>query len=206
MPKILSVLGPQAFELIRDRIAIILADEIEGQYLLTYDPDFGAMKVFVESANPNDKEDLPIINLSFAMGSYPLLKEYNGDILGSYIYNIDVYTNSPSDDEADGDNLSGIKLQKILGVCRAILDNPIYRNLNYAPGFIQRVSVQDINIRADSKDMNNDSLNTRMGRLTVSVEVQEKVSLLTGNILNEWTTTVSLNETADGYYYQGISN
>lgn len=204
MPKILFVLGPQAFELIRDRIAIILADEIEGQYLLTYDPDFGEMKVFVESANPNDKEDLPIINLSFASGSYPLLKEYNGKILGSYIYNIDVYTSSPSNDEADGDNISGVKLQKILGVCRAILDNPIYRNLNYAPGFIQRVSVQDINIRADSKEMNNDSLNTRMGRLTLSVEAEESVALLVGNDLNEWNTNVSLNGTNDGYYYQGI--
>jgi hypothetical protein len=204
MPKIKTVLGPQAFELIRERIAIILADEFEGQYLLTYDPDFGAMKVFVESANPNDKEDLPVINLSFAMGSYPLLKEYNGEILGTYVYNVDVYCSSPSDDTADGDNLSGVKLQKLIGLCRAILDNPIYRTLNYNPGFVQRVSVQDINIQADSKDMNNDALNTRMGRITFSVEVLEKVGLLTGNPLLEAYATASVNQTNDGHYYSGL--
>lgn len=204
MSKILSVIGPQAFELIRERIAIILADEFEGQYLLTYDPDFGRMKIFVESGNPNDKEDLPAVYVSFATGSYPLLKEYNGEIIGSYIYNIDVYCSSPSNDYAEGDNLSGVKLQKLLGTCRAILDNPIYRNLAYPSGFIQRVSVQDINIRSDSKDMNNDTLNTRMGRITFSVEVIEKVGLLIGVPLLEAYATTNINQTNNGHYYSGL--
>ena len=206
MPKILSVLGAQAFELIRDRIAIILADEIEGQYLLTYDPDFGRMGVYVEASNPDDKEDLPKVNVSLATGSWPLLKEYNGEILGTYIYNIDVYASSPSNDSAEGDNLSAVKLHKILGVCRAIIDNPIYRNLSYPSGFVQRVSVTDLNIRVDSKDMNNDALNTRMGRVTVTVEALEKVSLLQGVLLTDSYATATLNNTNNGYYYSGLQS
>lgn len=208
MPKILSIISPQAFELIRDQIAAILADEIDYQGVLSYDPDFLNMIVFVEGNNPEDKEDLPLINVSLATGSWPDRKAYNGQIKGNYIYNIDVYTNSPSSsdnegDEIRGDNLSGVKLQKILGICRAILENPIYRNLGYASGFIERVAMNDLNIRAESK--NADALNTRMGRLTFQVEVQENVNLLNANPLLEWTTSVSINKTDDGYYFQSLS-
>ena len=204
MPKISNILGQQAFEAIRDQIAAILADEIDGQGVLTYDPDFLKMQVFVESVNPEDKEEFPFVNVSLATGSWPDLKAYNGDIKGNYIYNIDCYANSPSNSQAEGDNLAGVKLQKILGICRAILENPIYKTLDYAPGFVWRVSMQDLNIRNESKEANGDALNTRMGRLTYLVEVQENVQLLIGQPLTDWTTQVSLNQTNDGYFYQGI--
>lgn len=208
MPKILTAIAPQAFELIRDQLAAILADEIDYQGVLTYDPDLLRMNVFVESNNPNDKEDLPLINVSLATGSWPDRKGYDGNIKGNYIYNIDVYSSSPASINEDGtylpgDNLSAIKLQKIMGKCRAILENPIYKTLAYKPGFIERVGLQELNIRAEGKG--NDALNTSMGRLTYLVEVQEKVTLLHGSPLLEWTTVTKINNTDDGYLFIGTN-
>lgn len=200
MPKILTQIDPQAFELIRDQIAAILADELNYQGVLKSDNDLLKIKVYVESINPEDKEDLPIVNVCLAHGEWPDRKSYDGKIKGNYTYNIDFYTNSPTDDNDEGDKLSGVKLQKLMGISRAILENPIYRILGYNPGFVERVGLKDLNIRLETK--NTDALNTRMGRLTFLVEVQESVDLLTGQPLQQWTAAVSINNTSDGHYFQ----
>ena len=69
MPKITQAIPPQAFEIIRNRIGLILAEEIDNQSILTYDPDLD-LTVWVERTVPFDKTELPSVNVSLARGSY----------------------------------------------------------------------------------------------------------------------------------------
>ena len=189
---------PQAYEIIRDQIAIILATEIDNQGVLTYDPKLLGMKVFVEAINPEDKVELPLINISFVKGVFGDLKVQDGTTKGIYTFFIDVYSNAKQTDNERGDKTSALLLQNILGKCRVIIDHPVYRTLAFATGFIFRVNSKEINIRDDGK---NDALNSRMGRLAVEVQAQELTSLPDGILLAGSDTTVKINETDDGYFY-----
>lgn len=189
---------PQAFEIIRDQIAVILTDEIDNQHVLTYDTRLSNIKVFVEAANPEDKVDLSIVNVSFVKAGFGELKAYDGTTKGTYIYFIDFYTNSKQTATSRGDKLSTTTLQRLLGVSRVILDYPVYKTLGFGPGFIFRVNCKEINIRDESK---NDALNSRMGRLMLEVQAQETTGIPEGILLVDSDTRVQLNDTEEGYYY-----
>jgi hypothetical protein len=198
MALITDPIQTQNFELIREQIAAILAIEIDNQGVLTYDPSLQQMKVFVEAINPEDKTDLPLVNVSYVDGAYGDLKVYDGSNKGVYQYNIDVYTNAKQTDDNRGDYLSAVLLQKILGICRTIIDHPAYKILLFPPGIIWRVKSNSIKIRDEGK---NDALNSRMGRLTIEVHATEKTCITAGILLAESDTTVKVNNTNDGYYY-----
>ena len=188
----------QAFEIIRDQIAIILASEIDNQGVLTYDSRLLGMKIFVEAINPEDKADLPVVNVSFVKGLYGDLKVYDGTNKGVYSYNIDVYVNAKETSSSRGDQLSALALQRILAVCRVVLDHPIYKTLAFGAGFIFRTKCNEILIKDEGK---NDALNSRMGRITLEVHAQESTLFPTGILVAESNTVVKLNTTSDGYYY-----
>jgi hypothetical protein len=189
---------PQAFEIIRDQLAIILASEINNQGVILPDSSLLNMKVFVEAIAPEDKEDLALINVAYVKGSYGDQKDQTGATKGVYIYNIDIYTNAKQTASSRADKTSALLLQKLLGLCRVIIDHPLYKILNFSPGFIHRVNCKEINIRDEAK---NDALNSRMGRLTIEVQAQESISLPSGVLLTMSNTTVNINQTSDGYYY-----
>ena len=64
MAKINTIIQSQANEVIRDRIAEIIADEINNQIIMNYpSPDIDAT-VWVERSNSPDKTELPMIVVS----------------------------------------------------------------------------------------------------------------------------------------------
>lgn len=198
MAKLNKIINPQAFELIRDRIAAILYDEFLNQYTLTYDPDLAKISFEIEAINPEDKTDLPVINVSLGGGKWNEFKEYNGEIQGDYIYYIDIYTDASSTDLAQGETIAARLLQKLIGLCRAILEAPVYKTLDYTPGFIKRVGCKDLLIKDKAR---NDSLNSQMARLIFSVEVFEKDQVQDGILLQQSNTKVVVNNTNDGYTF-----
>lgn len=197
MSKINYIIPAQGFELVRERIAAILIDEISNQVVLSYDTSIDA-EVLIESINPQDKEFLPAINVSLATGTW--LNQNQGSKDGTYIYNIDCYTNAPSTEDSAGDYLANAQLQKILGICRAILENPIYKTLGFTPPFIHRVFCSDINFANAGK---NDALNSVMGRITFTVTVTENTLNPTPSLIEGYDTTVKIDTTDKGYYYSG---
>jgi len=196
MSKITEIIPRHNFELIRDRIGEILKDEINHQFVLTYDAEIDA-DILIENINPEDKERLPVINISFASGNYSL-KDYHGNIKGSYIYNIDFYTNAKTNSAKDGDYRAAIRLQKLIGLCRYILDNPIYKTLGYAAPLIHRVYCGDINIANSGR---NDAVNSMMGRMTFNVEVQESMLLIQPSLIAGFETTVKIDVSGKGYLW-----
>ena len=102
------------FEIIRDRIALILAEEIDNQAVLTYDADLEAVEVFLERTKAFDKTEVPCINVSLATGNFS--NKHQGYQDGVYIFNIDIYTNAQSTDAEDGDVLSTLSNHKLLRI------------------------------------------------------------------------------------------
>lgn len=192
MSKILVAIPPQNFEIIRDRLAVILADELENQVLF-YNPELDA-NVYVERTDPINNTELPALNVSLASGSYD-----NKDVTGTdgtYTFNIDAYTSAKATALANADTQSTFNLHRLLGVCRYILENPVYRNLGYVTPYISRVTVGSINIAEPGAK---DALSTFMGRLTVTVRVVETTALLPAELIAGYETAAKLYTTEQGY-------
>lgn len=196
MSRITAAIAPQGFELIRNRIGEIIADELSNQAALLGDEKLDAT-VFVERTSPIDKTELPVINVSLSNGKYE--NKHQGSVDGTYAFNVDVFTKSKSTDNADGDVESAFILQRIIGICRSILENPIYNTLGFATPFIGRTYCSEINIAAPGKD---DSINTMMGRLTFNVMCNEPNVLISPALIAEYNTQVKLELTDKGFYYQ----
>ena len=191
----------QQFEVIRDRIATILADEIASQALIApVTPELNA-KVFMERFVPFDKTDMPCVNVVFANGTYDNQDPKTAN--GNYNFFIDVYTKAKTTATDGGDKLATIKLHSLLGICRAILSNPQYDTLAFARPSIQRVTVVDIAVEQPQNTQDGSSV--IMGRLTLDVRACESVQLLTANNISGWETSVKMDETETGYQFSNVT-
>jgi hypothetical protein len=195
MSKITSIIPQQSFEIIRDRIGLILADEIAGQYTLTSNDDINAT-VWVERKTLFDKTDCPAINVSFSNGNYDNKNARSVD--GSYTYNIDIYTSAKNTSSTNADNTASVNNMRLLGIVRAILENPIYRTLDYSPPILCHTEVRQIGIpEMDMIDANT----TCISRLVFFVIIPETVALLTALQLSGSDTVMKLSLTDKGYKF-----
>lgn len=197
MSKITQVINRQAYEYIRDRILEILVDELDNQAIISYDADL-EVNVFLEIANPLDKTELSAIVISLASGKYD--NKHQGSVDGLYQFHIDCFTNAKTTAADAGDTISTVRLHKILGVCRSILEDPIYKTLGFVPPFIMKTFVGEINIATPNKE---DASNTSMGRLLFNVVANETSKLIIPNLIEGYDTTVKIDNTGKGYFYQG---
>lgn len=200
MSRIPDIIQPAGFELIRDRLGEILTDEIDTQAMLTYDTYFEKVKVWAERATPFGKEELPAVNITLHGGDYSN-KNYGSSVDGEYKFNIDIHTNSAGEANTPGDKLAAIKLQKLIRLCRSILENSVYKTLGFAPGFIMRVGYSGFLI-ADMGDKP-DAANTSMSRLVFVVACNETTPALNVNLIAGYETHIKLHETDNGYFYAG---
>lgn len=195
---------PQNFEIIRDRIAEIAADEMANQAALYYDEDLiihGG--VYVERVWPMTFTERVLINVLVKGGRYDNQDPEMAD--GNYVYVLDTYVarkSKPGINESDpdlpGDQLARLQMEKIYGKLRYIFSHPIYNNLGYAPPLICNVHVQELLVKPGSEG---DADNVMTCRLHLSVRVPETVDLLTARLLDGYQTQVRLNETEFGYQF-----
>ncbi len=197
MGLIKKIIPAQFFEVIRNRIAEILVDELDGQVLLTYDTDLEAT-VYVERFVPFDNTEMNAINVSFSGGDYNNQTVRDAD--GTYSYFIDVFTKANTTDDERGDTLAMFKLHKLLGVCRAIIQNPIYKTLGFEPPFIMGRQISNISIATPKEG---ETLSVVMGRLILTIRAPEDVQLLTAKLIKGFDTQVKLALTDKGYIYSG---
>lgn len=199
MPKILTPIPPAGFELVRDRIGEILIDEIQNQIALTYSADLEGLKIWLERSSAFGNAELPAINITLANGDYG--NKHVGSIDGSYVFNIDFHANSKTIGPDQGDKLSAIKVQKLMRLCRSILENNIYVTLGFVPGFIARVFIS--NLRVATLEPDKDALNTAMTRLVFNVVLNETTSPVAPVLIGGYETHVKLSVTDQGYFYEG---
>jgi len=205
MAKLNQPIQIQKFELIRNRIADILIDEITNQITLQYS-DLFIIGVFIERFPTFDKTELPVINVSLARGSYD-----NEDVIqsdGTYTYYVDAFMRFSSVQNqdgsiTDGSSLAAIKVQRAIAFCRTVLKNQAYRTLGFAPPFLNNITVSEFNIaNPDREDMEH----TIMARITVTVVAPETSELASARLLEGYDTQVLLGDSALGYVFSGTGS
>ena len=169
--------------------------EFANQFALTSNPDFD-MEVWLERFVPFDKEEVPALNVGLATGAFSGHTQKTTD--GTYTYFIDAYAKAESTGNDKGDTKANIKLQRLLGMIRAILENPRYKTLGFNPPSIFNRHCESLSIAEPGKQ---DATSSVMGRITFLVKVPETVELISPVLLGRMDTRVKLHETDKGYFY-----
>lgn len=196
--QITEILTSASFELIRDRIAEILADEIHSQSDLAIDPEMD-VPVWLERYVPFSFAETPAINVTLIRAEYVLQTQLQSN--GQYDYAIDFYTKSKANDDNEGgdaDKLSVIRLHKLMGMARYILEHSVYKTLAFVSPFIMNRHVQDVAVTGSGKESTGSEA---MGRITLSVRVAEENGIVVPVMASGYDTVVKLSLTDEGYVY-----
>jgi hypothetical protein len=197
MALINAIIPPQRFEIARDAIGLLLFLELQNQH--TLDPTFIApSKVDIEKTNSYDANtEYPAINVKVWRGDYDNAQQTQAD--GTYKFAIVGYTKSAAVNGGAGDKLAAVKLQKLLGKCRAILSNPVYNRLGLPELNVKNTKVGAIVLGVT--DETQGAENSVVGYLEFYVKMPELVTLIDATPLLASYTTVKLYNTEEGYYW-----
>lgn len=197
MALINSIIPAQRFEIARDAIGAILFIELQKQHDL--EPTFIApSKVDIEKTNSYDANtEYPAINVKVWRGDYDNSQQTQVD--GYYKYAIVGYTKSAATDGIAGDKKAAVKLQKLLGKCRAILSNPLYNRLGIPELNIKDTKVGSIVLGVT--DETQGAENSVVGYLEFYVKMPELVTLIDAIPLANSVTEVRLYSTNEGYWW-----
>ncbi len=201
MSKITEIIGPQNFEIVRDKIAEILSIELAEQFVLSGDPDINA-RVWLERFVPFNYNDFPVVNVSIGTIRNP--SKDSSSSVSELTINIDAIFSAKTDNSDDGDSLSQLKSHKLIGKCRAILESPVYDTLDFVRSSdgVNHTSVQGIDFAAKEPG---DAASVALSRMQFLVRVSETVPLVGTIALDESNTKVTLDLTDKGYRYIEIT-
>jgi len=188
--KIIGQIPVQNFELIRDKIAVILALEIPVQTAAS-----SIKAVWLERFIPFDLEELPAINISY--DNTPYDRHDPKSRHGENQYYIDVIVNAKHSVTEKADIKASKLVQRIAGIVCYILSSAEYYTLDFNPGLIQSKWVSDLKI---GKLSEGDALHTIVARIIFKVRANEIVGDLTGVLGEIFTTQIKLDETDKGYF------
>lgn len=221
MSQIDYILRYSNFEIIRSKIAAILADELASQKTLnqaalaaeeakptpeqalidfyTLNIDCIPSKVWEERFFRFQPSEMPAINI--VLLNVPLVEAISHtQQMGENKYQIEIYQSAKSKDNQDGDVLASFKLHRLLEIIRAILMNRNYVDLGLS-GIIGYRQVRDIVIGVPNIGADN-AQSMIYGKLDLIVKSNETVEDLSGVELQLHATTMQIDESGKGYYWE----
>lgn len=203
MSRIPGPIGQRQWELIRDRIGLILAEELATQAQLDYDDQlFINPSVYVERFKPFNHTEMPAVNVMVAQNEYTQETQQSQD--GTHTYYVDMYVNAKASAGLRGDELAAKKLHRLVGMCQAILMDSRFKTLLFEPGGISNRSVKRIQMADPTKSM--EAANTIMARMTVEVRATDNVELVDAIPLDEYVTIAKMGATGEGYLWGGSTS
>lgn len=201
--RISTIIEPRSFELIRDRIAQILVDEIQNQGAINYDDDLSAINsVYVSRNTAYQQSEGTVVNVAFVECDYE--NHSINKTVGVYQFHIEVTTSNATSGGVDGYTNAEVKLHKILGVSHAILSNAAYVKLAFTSAFIEHRSVSKMQI-GQSRD-NQDMTSTVFGRFILTVRAVETTDLPTATLIAGYDTTARVGQTDKGWVWSTDQN
>lgn len=192
MPKIDGIIATSNVELVRNRIASIIADELANQYTLTSNAALSATVAVGRTQSLNHTE-CPYVNVLLGQADIENQNQGYSDFICTFY--IDCYSSSKATNATSGDILSQNNLLKLALVVRAILENPIYKTLDFSAGVVGNRRITGYQISPPSGD----GVVIAHGRMTYSVKVSGAIDLLEADLIGDHVTQVNIGESEEGY-------
>lgn len=194
--KLLFNISQQNFELIRDRIALIIKEELDNQASAGRQNNSELTgSVFIERYTPANEGEGTVICVNTDSCEYADQTPISQSNETRFF--VDITSDKKASPTADGYELSGKKNARIAGLIRAILQNPVYDRLQFSNGIIERRSVK--NIRFARVNDEQDAYYTRMSRVEVLVKMNEPVTGITPGIPEGYDTNIKIESTNEGF-------
>lgn len=198
MAIITEKIGKQGFELVGERIAQILAEEVSNQMDIQNFEE--TVDFYLERIEPFSKEQDVMISVAFREADYEGFT--TRDSQGNYIYFIDLFCSSMGIGNTEPSTVSKEKLFRYLGLIRYILSSSKYLKLGFPDGLIGGKYIKKITLDTDYSNFGNhsnyDGSFIRFARIMYHVRVQENQALWDGISLDGNNTNITYNESASG--------
>lgn len=197
--KIDTLIPQQAWEVVRNKIGAILTEELDNQAGNLYNDDADA-EVYIERFTKLAVSEDSVISVNLAEGTFD--GQTAIDVNGNYTFNVDVFCKAVTtgkDKTAAADHLAMVKLNRLLGICRAILQDARYKTLGFTAPFVMSRQVTRVQIAAPKSE---DEQSHVMGRLQIVVKVPETAGAASGIAADGVDTVVKLVETDLGYKFE----
>ena len=206
-----------AFEIVRDKVAIIVYNEMINQRNLS--APAGALpnaeyfefiskffksnivgdmlpNIFVERFTRLNTSELNALNIYYDRSTLSKGTQISNQRSDSR-FQIDFFVAHKGTEDSKGDSLAAKDLHKIMGVVRNIIMHTIYITLGFSKPFIQRRWIKELNAYKPNENENKVNVdNIITGNLSLSVEFDEKNLGVIAEELEENYTTVSVDEAA----------
>jgi len=193
------------FETVRDKIATILKEEMDNQAIRRGtpqtpplpnipNPDYTA-NFYTERFTPVGKEEGNVITVDIDSGQFdnqiPISQSFE------CTFNIDIFTSAKHLTTGQGYYNSAVKLHRLAGLVRHILQSPYYDRLGLTNGIIERRSVSRIQFAKVNDEQ--DAAFTRMARVVFVVRMNENSNQITPVTAAGYDTIINIEETEKGY-------
>lgn len=199
--KIDYIIPSQRFELFRDTIGLIIAQEFAKQKTLTSDTDFDA-GVWIERFISFDAAtELPAVNVSYKQTVYSTQDAKSK--FGDNLFTIEVTSKGYNTTTSRADLNAAKTLHKLLGKISYIFSSAEYTYLGLPLGVVMQRMVREIKIYPPDPVYNpihsGDELSTVSGRIVLSIKAAEEVGDMEGILITDIFTTMTIDETDKGY-------
>jgi hypothetical protein len=192
--KLLYSIGQSNFELVRDRIALILKEECDAQAARQSNTELTGT-FYIERYTPVNEGEGSVITVNLDSCNYddqtPVSQSNEVTI------NIDIYNDKNQTSSIDGYEAASKENARLAGLIRYILQAPIYDRLSFTNGIVERRSVKNIRFARVSDEQ--DSYYTRMSRVQIVVKVNETITGLTGIAADGYDTQIKIELTDKGF-------
>jgi hypothetical protein len=193
------------FESVRDKIATILKEEMDNQALRRGtpqaaplpnipNPDYTA-SFYTERYTPIGKEEGNVITVDIDNTQLDNQTPVSQSLECSF--NIDIYTAAKQTTSNYGYYNSAVKLHRLAGLVRHILQSPYYDRLGLVNGIIERRSVSRIQFAKVNDEQ--DSAFMRMARIVFVVRINENSNQITPITADGYDTIINIEETEKGF-------
>lgn len=206
MPAYIDHIIPQSnWERIRDQIVYILQRSFTDQVYYFQNEVCREVTFWAERMTPISEGEAAIIIINTFKGAYD--NKSIGSTHGTYTYVIDFMANRSTVAVQPGDKLASHRLQKLMRTVRYILEHQLYITLGFtAPDAgIEHTEVTGWQIYKDDRaTAPSDAMNTAVGQILFTVRCEETTIPNGGILLERSETTVSIEETDNGFQYTNI--
>ena len=191
-------IGLQGFEIVDNKIAEILVEEIKNQQDLQGFDD--VVEVFLERIIPFDKNEDVAITVAFREANYGDFTTAGSQ--GQCLYFIDIFCSGVGNNNKTASENARKKLFRYIGLVRYILSSAKFQTLGLPLGIIGGKYLQKITLDTDYSNFGNhsnyDGSNIRFARLMFVVRVTENQKLWDGYELLGNNTNITYENSAKG--------